>query len=66
MLIYNAGSRFIKLFPINYLRSDGGVAYNKVYNINKTMFIIPFKGYDIFGNPQFEAVRFSDHQLAYW
>jgi hypothetical protein len=37
----------------------GGIIYNKAYNVNKELFAIPFKGYNLFQNPRFEALGYS-------
>jgi hypothetical protein len=44
----------------------GGIAYNKAYNVNKELFATPFKGYDPFQNPRFEALGYSQCLLERW
>lgn len=62
----DAGSASVELLGTNSLRSRGDIAYNKAYNTNKEMFATPLKGYDLFQNPQFEALPFSQSLIEKW
>jgi len=53
----------MELWQTNSLRCNGGIAYNKAYNINKEMFAIPFKGYSPFQNLQFKALGYLQELL---
>ena len=66
MLTRDAGSLSIELQGRNELRSCGGIAYNKAYNISKDLFATPFKQHESFGNPQFEALGFSPKHINRW
>lgn len=61
-----AGSTSIELRSNNILRRHGHIAYNKAYNIHKTLFTTVIKGYQPFDNPQFEALAFSQDLMGRW
>ena len=50
----------------NSLRYNGGIAYNKAYNVNKEIFATLFKGYSPFQNSQFKALGYSQELLERW
>lgn len=65
-LTKDAGSTSIELKHNNILRRYGQIAYNKAYNIHKTLFTTPIKGLQPFSNPQFEALAFSQDTMSRW
>jgi hypothetical protein len=65
-LTRDSGSANVELRQTNSLRRNGGIAYNKAYNVNKEMFATPFKGYSPFQNSQFEALGYSQELLERW
>ena len=65
-LTRDSGSVSVELRQTNSLRRNGGIAYNKAYNVNKEMFATPFKGYSPFQNSQFEALGYSQELLERW
>jgi len=65
-LTRDSGSAKVELRQTNSLRTMGGIAYNKAYNVNKELFATPLKGYDPFQNSQFEALGYSQDLLERW
>ncbi|KAF1980669.1 hypothetical protein K402DRAFT_275717 [Aulographum hederae CBS 113979] len=63
-LTRDAGAASVELTLTNPLRSEGGMAYHKSYNICKERFATPFKGLQPFDNPQFEGLAFSQEMLG--
>jgi hypothetical protein len=64
-LTRDAGDASVELRQTNALR-QGGVAYNKAYNVNKELYATQLKGYSPFQNPQFEALGYSQELLDRW
>ncbi len=65
-LTQDCGSATVELLPENSLRRQNGIALNKAYNVHKNLFTTPYKGYQPFQNPQFEALGYSTEHISRW
>ena len=65
-LTQDAGSMSVQVRPRNSLHQKGGIAYPKAYNLIKNLFSTPLKRHGTFLNPHFEALGFSQSNLAKW
>ena len=65
-LTRDSSSVNMELRQTNSLYYNGGIAYNKTYNINKEIFITPFKGYSPFQNSQFKVLSYLQELLEQW
>ncbi|MCJ1360895.1 MAG: hypothetical protein MMC33_010904 [Icmadophila ericetorum] len=61
-----AASASVHLKYNNPFHRDLGCAYNKAYNVCKEQFASPWKGHQIFGYSQLEALGFSQEVLSEW
>jgi hypothetical protein len=50
----------------NVLRTHGGLALHKAYNVSKNLFSTPFRGYMPLDNTGFESLAFSDDLREQW
>ena len=56
----------IKLNKSNQLYNKGGLAYHKLYNLNKDMFACLIKKYSPFSNTYLEVFNLSNSHLKQW
>jgi hypothetical protein len=65
-LTRDVGSITLEVLPTNRLHSQGGVAYNKAYNLHKDIFATPMKGVIPFNLNQLEGLGFDQDLLNRW
>jgi hypothetical protein len=65
-LTRDAGSASVELRATNALRSGGGMAYHKAYNICKERSATPLKGFNLFDNNQLEALAYTQALIESW
>jgi hypothetical protein len=65
-LTRDAGSMSTEILPTNKYHSEGGLAYNKAYNLHKDLFATPMKGLIPFELNQLEGLGFSQELLNRW
>ena len=65
-LTRDAGSMSVEILRTNKYHSEGGVAYNKAYNLHKDLFATPMKGLIPFELAQLEGLAFDQELLNRW